>query len=80
MLGFLTRKRKSASQASADAEALIARFGDGAYAEARRRAREVRRGAVIDGNRPKGHWDRVRAIIGRACRTDRVDTATRYLN
>ena len=64
-----------------DAEALIAAYGDSAYEQTRTRARDQRRGAVIDSNRPEGHWDRVRREIAR--RTGRqggIDTATRYLD
>jgi hypothetical protein len=78
MFGLFGRRRARLKQASADAEDLIARFGDGAYAEARKRAREARESAVVDGNRSKGHWDRVRAIIARETGRDGLDTATRY--
>jgi hypothetical protein len=45
------------------------------------RAREERLGHVIDGNRPLGHWDRVRREIARRTgRQARADTATRYLD
>jgi hypothetical protein len=55
------RSRKEASHlVQADASALIARFGDGAYFEARDRAQ---RSAVIDGDRPGGHWTRVKIEI-----------------
>lgn len=65
----------------ADAEALIASLGDGAYEEARKRAREQRIGQVIEANRPDGHWDRVRReIVRRIGRVTHVDTATRYLD
>lgn len=65
---------------ASDADALIAGFGDGAYEEARRRSIDERRGAIFDGNRSKGHWDRVRREIGRRMDRDqnRVDTATRW--
>jgi hypothetical protein len=62
-----------------DASRLIARFGLAAYDEARSRARDARLGNVIDGNRPEGHWDRVRAEIARRTGRVHVDTATRYL-
>jgi hypothetical protein len=79
MLGFLKRNRERARQALADADALIARFGDGAYAEARRRALGIRTGKAIDGNRPEGHWDRVRIVIGRKTGRQGLDTASRYI-
>jgi hypothetical protein len=46
-----------------DADSLILGFGDGAYEQARTRAREERLGHVVEGNRPRGHWDRVRREI-----------------
>jgi hypothetical protein len=46
----------------ADADSLIARFGDQAYFEARYRAQ---RSAAIEGNRPKGHWTRVKLEIAK---------------
>jgi hypothetical protein len=64
----------------ADADALIAAYGDGAYEQARTRARQERTGEVADSNRLRGHWDKVRREIAR--RTGRqagADTATRYL-
>jgi hypothetical protein len=76
----LRRLRERQKQASADAGALIDRYGSGAYSEARRRGHEARRGVVFDGNRPNGHWDRVRVIIGRKTLRKHVDTATRYLS
>lgn len=79
MLAFLKKRREHQKQAAADAEALVARFGEAAYYEARSRALEARRQAVIDGNRPDEHWDRVRRIIGRKTGRDGLDTATRYL-
>lgn len=64
-----------------DADALMEAFGDSAYDEARTRAREARSGSVIDENRPRYHWDKVRGEIGRRTgRPARVDTATRYLD
>jgi hypothetical protein len=79
MLAFLKRRHARERQAVADAEALIASHGVAAYQEARSRARDARTRAVIDGNRPDGHWDRVRQIIGRRTGHDALDSATRYL-
>jgi hypothetical protein len=79
MLSFLQRRREQRQQVSADAEALVAQFGEGAYGEARQRAREARQNKTIDGNRPKDHWERVRAFVGRRSGRRHVDTATRYL-
>lgn len=79
MFGIFARHRRLKQQAKADAEALIARFGDGAYWEAREHCGLARRGVTVDGNRPAAHWDRVRMIIGRKTGRDGLDTATRYL-
>lgn len=46
-------------------------FGGGTYEQARTRARAQRLGQVIEANRPRGHWDRVRRAIAR--RTGRVN-------
>jgi hypothetical protein len=82
LLPTLWRKHSQAeSQVAEDARALILRFGDSAYDEARTRAREARLGRTVDANRPVGHWDKVRREIGRRTgRDQRVDTATRYLS
>jgi hypothetical protein len=72
-------RRKTSSLVSADTDRLIAAHGDGAYNVARTRAREERQGRVTDGNRARGHWDKVPQEIAR--RTGRqvgLDTATRY--
>jgi integrase/recombinase XerD len=79
MYAFLKVWRERRKQAAADAEVLMARLGAEAYQEARSRAREARKRAVIDGNRPDQHWDRVRRIIGRKAGRDQLDPATRYL-
>ena len=65
--------------ATSDALMLIERFGENAYGEARRRVIESRQDRIVDGNRPGGHWNRVRLIVGRKTRRDGLDTATRYL-
>lgn len=80
MLRYVKRMLNRRRLETADAADLMSRFGDGAYTEARQRAREERDGKVIEGNRPEGHWDRVRARVGRTTRRDTVDTATRYLS
>lgn len=80
MFAFLRQNRQARRLAAADAAALIARFGDGAYGEARHRAWEIRQGSTFDENRPEGHWDRVRRIIGRKTGRGGLDTATRYLD
>jgi hypothetical protein len=45
----------------ADATALIERFGELAYSEARFRQHDE----VVDANRPAGHWERVKEAIRR---------------
>lgn len=80
MFRFLRAKRAQRELALADANALIAQYGQAAYGYARERAHEARQGEIIDGNRSHGHWDRVRRIIGRKINRDGLDTATRYLD
>jgi len=77
--GWLRRRRARAELAEADAFALMQRYGDLAYEEVRRRAREADQKTVLDGNRPPGHWARVGKIIAERTGRDFVDTATRYL-
>ncbi|HYM99546.1 MAG TPA: hypothetical protein VET25_07370 [Aestuariivirgaceae bacterium] len=75
------RHKEAVMQARRDAASLMIGFGNAAYEEARQRAREARLGQAVDANRPPGHWDRVRAEIGRHTgRGGWVDTATRYLH
>jgi hypothetical protein len=59
------RERTADNIVRADADALIAGYGSSAYEQARTRAREERLRGVVDGNRPPGHWDRVRREIAR---------------
>lgn len=76
--GFLRRVPPGLIQR--DADALIDAFGPGAYDEARTRARDARLGRILDGNRPAGHWDKVRMEIARQTgRQVGVDPATRYM-
>jgi hypothetical protein len=79
MIAWLRQREKCARLAEIDAVALMIGFGDCAYDEARRRASEANCGTVLDGNRPSGHWDRVKSIIGKKTERDGLDTATRYL-
>lgn len=72
--------RQRRKQIQADAEALMVQFGERAYAEARQRAHDARQGSIIDDIRPKGHWERVRALIGRKAKRRHLNTATRYLS
>ena len=75
-------QRRVATKAliAGDATALMQNFGDDAYCVARDRALAARRGEVIDADRDAGHWDQVRAEIGRSTRRSTVDTATRYIS
>jgi len=76
MLAFFKRRRAQAALVKADAAAMIARYGERAYAEARLRSHERFDGGIIDGNRADGHWDRVQLEIARVTgRRDRVDSA-----
>ena len=76
----LWRQRRVASErAQAEADALIKRFGNAAYEEARSRARDAQHSIVRDQTREK-HWRRVRQLIARQTgRSRKLDTATRYL-
>lgn len=71
---WLKRRREARARVSADAEALIAQYGDGAYGEARMRSLDALRRNSRD-----PYWSQVRREIAK--RTGRVclDTATRYL-
>lgn len=77
--GFLRERRRRREQVARDALAFIETHGASAYEAARTRARDIRRGRIIDPERPAGHRDRVRAKIGRLTKRQHVDTATRWL-
>jgi hypothetical protein len=51
---FRLPAKLTADIVAGDADALIAAYGDGAYEQARTRAREERLGKVLSGNRPGG--------------------------
>ena len=75
VLGWFKLRREAASRVTSEADALMARFGAGAYAEARRLVIEhLRRGS------PDPHWSRVRREIARRTGRVHLDTATRYLD
>ena len=61
MLNWLRRRREARALVNSDAQALIERFGKGAYLEAHIRQREAKH--AIGGNRPPGHWERVKEAI-----------------
>ena len=71
---WLKRRRELAARVSAEAQTMIALFGDGAYYEASSRALTAERHQSRD-----PYWARVRHEIARRTRRDHVDTATRYL-
>jgi hypothetical protein len=71
---WLKRRRELLMRVSAEADTMIALFGDGAYYEARNRALAAERRQPHD-----PYWARVRGEIARRTRGDHVGTATRYL-
>jgi hypothetical protein len=79
MAGWWFGRMEARRQAETDADALMHRFGEAAYEEARARARQARERVILDLNRPEGHWDRVRRIIGERSGRGQLDTGTRYL-
>jgi hypothetical protein len=79
MFNWTKQRQTHARLVEADACTLISGFGDCAYEEARRRAEEAYRGAILDGNRPEGHWRDVKRALAKQLGRDGLDTATRYL-
>ena len=72
MLSWLRRRRDQAERIGAEAAALISDLGDGAYSEARRRAREA------SSDETEREWNRVALAIARKTgRQVGLDTATR---
>src|SRR3954454_11040741 len=71
---WLKRRRELAARVAAEADTMIALFGDGAYHEARKRVEAARRT-----QRHETYWTKVRTKIAHRTRRDWVDTATRYL-
>ena len=71
---WLKRRRELSARVSAEADTMIALFGDGAYYKARDRALAAERRQPRD-----PYWARVRREIALRTRRDHVDTATRYL-
>jgi hypothetical protein len=71
---WLKQRRELAARVTAEAETMIALFGDGAYYEARNRVEAARRT-----QRDESFWTDVRTEIARRTRGDWVDTATRYV-
>jgi hypothetical protein len=79
MCNWTKQSQTRARLVEADARTLIAGFGDCAYDEARRRTDEADSGAILDGNRPDGHWRAVKRVLSKRLGRDGLDTATRYL-
>jgi len=72
MLSWLRRRREQAERIEAEADALISDLGDGAYSEARRRAREA------SSDEMEREWSRVAlAVAHKTGRRVGLDTATR---
>jgi hypothetical protein len=63
MIGWFRCRAAYSALIEADAKALIERFGDQAYSEARFRQHDAP--DVVDVNRPAGHWERVKEAIRR---------------
>ena len=74
MLSWLRRRREQAERIEAEADALISNLGDGAYSEARRRAREA------SSDEMEREWSRVALAVARKTgRPVGLDTATRMV-
>jgi KTSC domain len=71
---WLRQRREMRARISAEADTMIAMFGDSAYYEARNYAFAAR-----ESGRDDSYWASVRGEIARRTRRDWVDTATRYL-
>ena len=76
--GWLRSWRTVPALIEEDASTLMRKFGEEAYRVARDRALAERLGIAIDADRTVGHWDQVRAEIGRRTGRDVTDTETRY--
>ena len=61
MFNWLRRRKVLRELIESDARALIERFGDDAYFEARVRQRNALH--IVDGNRPPGHWEKVKEAL-----------------
>jgi hypothetical protein len=61
MLNWLRHRATHRALIESDAKALIERFGEQAYSEARFRQHDAPE--VVDANRPAGHWERVKEAI-----------------
>ena len=63
MIGWFRRRAEYRTLIEADAQALIERFGEQAYSEARFRQHDGP--DVVDANRPAGLWEGVNEAIRR---------------
>jgi hypothetical protein len=72
MLSWLRRRRDRAERTEAEADALISEVGDGAYSEARRRAREA------SSDEMEREWSRIALAVARKTgKPVGLDTSTR---
>ena len=80
ILAWLQQRRAERALIAADADALIERFGDNAYLEARNWVIGELNYKIVDADRRVGHWARVRAeIFKRTNPPTMADSATRRL-
>ena len=63
MIGWFRHRAEYRALIEADAKALMERFGESAYSEARFRQHDAP--DVVDANRPADHWERVKEAIRR---------------
>ncbi len=70
---FAAAAAQARALVDADALALIARYGDSAYGEARARANDTK---TIDAARPPQHWHKVRSRV--AHHTGKITGADKY--
>ncbi len=80
IIRWLKNRRAERALVVSDATAMIERFGDGAYQEARNWVVAALIQNVVDADRPAGHWARVRAEIRKRNKPPTTaDSATRRL-
>ncbi|MDP3553057.1 hypothetical protein [Methylocystis sp.] len=61
MFKWLRRRSAIDPFVESDARTFIERYGDDAYLEAR--LRQHGDASIVEGNRPPGHWERVKVLI-----------------
>ncbi len=72
MLSWLRRRRDQAERIEVEADALISDLGDGAYSEARRRAREASSDEMEAGRNCRGS-EQERRLFAVCCRPSQHD-------